>query len=223
MTIDQSPGFDHHQARTFRVDYKKGELHEGDIITNPFIQFQSWFHEAVETGLIEPNAMTIATADKSGRLSARVVLLKAFDPTGFVFYTNYESRKGREIEENPRVAALFYWDQLQRVVRVEGLVARLLESESDEYFASRPRDAQIGAWASKQSTVIPSRAYLDEEIRRYQDQFGEGQVSRPPFWGGYRITPDSFEFWQGRANRLHDRLFYSMQEDRTWSIQRLSP
>lgn len=223
MTLEHFVGMDHQQMRSFRVDYKTRELTESEIHVNPFVQFRLWFDEAVSAGIIEPNAMVVATATSDGVPSARVVLLKAFDETGFTFYTNYGGRKGREIGANPKVAGLFYWDALEREVRLEGSIAQLSDEESDQYFAGRPRDAQIGAWASRQSRTIPSRAFLDEEIRRYQDQFGEGFIPRPPFWGGYRIIPSSFEFWQGRSNRLHDRLEYRKNESGLWLTQRLSP
>ena len=211
------------QLGEFRVDYNLGELVEEHVDPNPFIQFRRWFDGTTGVQTIEPNAMAIATATSDGRPSVRMVLMKGFDENGVVFYTNYEGRKGREVDNNPRAAAVFYWDILQRQVRIEGGVTRLSEDESDVYFQDRPRDAQIGAWASRQSEIIPDRSFLEQRVREVQEQFDGRQILRPPFWGGYRITPDSFEFWQGRKNRLHDRLLYSLQEDKTWSIQRLSP
>lgn len=219
MNIDQDP----ERFSQFRRDYHLGNLDESEVNPNPYLQFKKWFEEAAQTQPIEPNAVAIATSTLDGKPSVRMVLMKGLDESGLVFFTNYESRKGQEVMVNPRAAALFYWDVLQREARIEGVIARISEQESDAYFVSRPRDAQIGAWASKQSTVIPSRAFLEEEVKRYQTNFGDGVIARPPFWGGYRLTPDGFEFWQGRPNRLHDRLYYSLQEDRTWSLQRLSP
>lgn len=178
MNIDIDPT----QFSRFRRDYHLGNLDESDVDPNPYLQFKKWFEEAAQTQPIEPNAVAIATSTLDGKPSLRMVLMKSLDENGLVFFTNYESRKGQEVMVNPRAAALFYWDVLEREARIEGIISRISEQESDAYFATRPRDAQIGAWASKQSTVIPSRAYLDEEIRRYQDQFGEDQITRPPFW-----------------------------------------
>lgn len=166
--------------------------------------------------------MTIATATPDGRPSARVVLMKGFDERGFVFHTNYKGRKGLEIEANPRCALLFYWGELERQVRVEGYAARVPEKESDTYFSSRPRGGHIGAWASEQSRRIESRAALEERVRSVEIEYEGQEVPRPPFWGGYRIEPESIEFWQGRENRLHDRLLYT-RRDKGWQIQRLQP
>ncbi len=209
------------QLRKFRVDYTLDELIEGTVHANPFIQFRRWFDEVTQVQT-EPNAMALATATPDGVPSVRIVLMKEFDVNGVVFFTNYEGRKGREIAVNPKAAAVFYWDTLQRQVRIEGGITRLPEDESDAYYQSRPRDAQIGAWTSRQSEVIPDRSFLEQRVAELGRQFGEQPIPRPPFWGGYRIIPDSFEFWQGRKNRLHDRLAYTHQEDGSWIIQRLS-
>jgi pyridoxamine 5'-phosphate oxidase len=197
-------------------------LREDDLDPDPLAQFGRWFKEAVEAGLPEPNAMTLATATPDGRPSARVVLLKAFDERGFVLYSNYDSRKGRELAANPRAALVFHWQPLRRQVRIEGRVERVDPDESAAYFATRPLGAQLGAWASPQSAVIPSR---DELIARYQRlaEEHEGlQVPLPPFWGGLRVVPEALEFWLGRESRLHDRLRYTRRPG-GWTIERLAP
>jgi pyridoxamine 5'-phosphate oxidase len=191
---------------------------------NPFRQFDRWSQDVRAAGVSEQDtiSMTLATATRFGLPSARIVLLKSFDERGFVFYTNYNSRKGIELEENAQACLLFYWPQLWRQVRIEGTVERVSAAESDEYFQSRPLGSKIGAWASEQSTAIESRTVLEERFEEFTRKFGE-DVPRPPHWGGYRVKPGLIEFWQGQDNRLHDRLRYALQENGAWLIERLAP
>ena len=205
-----------------RKEYTRAGLAESDVAPDPVEQFRRWFDETLAAGLHEPNAMTVATATADGRPSARVVLLKGFDERGFVFYTNYDGRKGRELDENPRAALLFYWGELERQVRVEGAVSRVSEGESDAYYASRPRGSRLGAWASEQSRVVEGREVLEGRIGDLEAEYEGREVPRPPFWGGYRIGPEVVEFWQGRENRLHDRIVYR-REGAGWEIRRLQP
>jgi pyridoxamine 5'-phosphate oxidase len=205
-----------------RKEYSGRPLDEASVLRDPIAQFQVWFDEAVAAGLREPNAMTLATVSADFRPAARVVLLKGFDAAGFVFYTNYESRKGRELDGSGSAALVFYWADLERQVRIEGDVARVAAEESDAYYASRPAGARLGAWASPQSQVIASREALDERVADVAERFAEGDVPRPPHWGGYRVRPTLFEFWQGRPSRLHDRIQYRWANVR-WSIERLAP
>jgi pyridoxamine 5'-phosphate oxidase len=204
-----------------RKDYTRRGLHEEEIDPNPFAQFKHWFDEALQAQLPEPNAMTLATATPDGRPSARIVLLKGFDERGFVFYTNYESRKAQELLANPYAALIFYWNELERQVRIEGRVVQVEAQESDEYFNSRPRGSRLGAWTSPQSQVIAGREVLDQRLQHFETQFSE-DVPRPPHWGGFRVEPAVFEFWQGRPSRLHDRLRYRRDGD-AWVIERLAP
>lgn len=197
-------------------------LHEKDLDPDPFKQFAKWFEDAKRTGMTHPEAMSAATATADGKPATRMVLLKEFDERGFVFYTNYESRKADELAANPRIALLFYWPDRERQVRIEGRIEKVTEEESADYFASRPRGSQIGAWASAQSSIIENREELEALVKKYEDQFKDQDVPLPPFWGGYRCVPDSIEFWQGRYNRLHDRLHY-LREGAHWKIVRLSP
>lgn len=197
-------------------------LHENDLDPDPFQQFTRWFEEARQTDLQYPEAMSAATATPDGKPSVRMVLLKGFDHRGFVFFTNYESRKGTELAENPNVALLFYWEPHERQVRIEGRVEKVTEKESLDYFSTRPRGSRIGAWASAQSAMIEGRAELERLTAKYEKQFARGDIPLPPFWGGYRCIPESFEFWQGRANRLHDRLSY-LPSGTGWRVVRLSP
>ena len=199
-------------------------LTKSNIDASPIRQFQIWFDEVRAGGVSEQDAisMTLGTASKDGQPSARIVLLKSFDDRGFVFYTNYHSRKGKELSENPRACLLFYWPQLWRQVRIEGDIEKVSASESEGYFQSRPLGSRLGAWASDQSEVVDSREALESRFAELQKRFGE-DVPRPEHWGGYRLKPNSIEFWQGRDNRLHDRLMYRLREDGSWSIERLGP
>jgi pyridoxamine 5'-phosphate oxidase len=204
-----------------RVDYSKHELLESDTAGDPVEQFARWFEDARQCGAREPNAMTLATVGADGAPSARVVLMKDLDSRGLTFFTNYQSRKGRELEQNPKAAAVFFWEPLERQVRIEGPVQKVSREESAAYFAMRPREARIGAWASAQSRVIASRDELDRRARELNDQF-PGDVPLPDAWGGYRLTPTVIEFWQGRPSRLHDRIRYTKTAS-GWTIERLSP
>ncbi len=206
-----------------RNEYTRAGLDEADAAPDPIAQFRLWFEEALAADLHEPNAMTLATATPDGRPSARVVLLKGCDERGFVFYTNYEGRKGREIERNPHVALVFYWGELERQVRIEGRASRVPESESDVYYSSRPRGSRLGAWASEQSRPVESREVLEARLRGLEKEYEGRNIPRPPFWGGYRVEPESVEFWQGRENRLHDRISYRRTGDGGWEIERLQP
>ena len=208
--------------RSLRREYTRAGLSEKDVAADPVEQFRRWFGEALSADLHEPNAMTLSTATPDGHPSARIVLLKGFDERGFVFYTNYEGRKGRELEENPFCTLVFYWGELERQVRVEGRAVRVAGEESDAYYEGRPRASRLGAWASEQSRTVQDRGVLEDRLRELEDRFGE-DVPRPPFWGGYRVEPASVEFWQGRENRLHDRLLYSSDGCGDWEIERLQP
>ncbi|VWC48746.1 pyridoxine/pyridoxamine 5'-phosphate oxidase [Burkholderia lata] len=207
-----------------RINYSRASLDEADVAHDPFAQFDRWFKEALAAKLPEPNTMTLATVGDDGRPSARIVLIKGVDERGFVFFTNYESRKGRDLAAHPQAALLFYWIELERQVRIEGRIEKTSAEESDRYFASRPLGSRIGAWASDQSAVIDSRATLEAQERAVSERYGDNPP-RPPHWGGYRLVPDSIEFWQGRPSRLHDRLLYTRDADTSpgWSISRLSP
>lgn len=206
-----------------RREYARAGLSEEDLHPDPVEQFRRWFEAALEAGLHEPNAMTLATADASGAPSARVVLLKGYDERGFVFYTGYAGRKARELEENPRAALVFYWGELERQVRVEGDVSRVPEEESDAYFASRPEGSRIGALVSRQSEIVESRVVLEERQRELEREYAGGEIPRPEGWGGYRLAPSRVEFWQGRESRLHDRLLYTADGSGEWEISRLQP
>jgi pyridoxamine 5'-phosphate oxidase len=206
-----------------RAEYTAGGLTEADAGDDPFALFRRWFAAALEAGLPEPNAMTLATATPDGAPSARVVLLKALDDRGFTFFTNYDSRKSREMAANPRVALVFLWHPLERQVRVEGTVEQVTPGESDAYFAVRPLGSRLGAWASAQSAVIPDRAFLERQHAELLAKYPDGNVPRPPHWGGYRVLPTVIEFWQGRPSRLHDRIRFTRQPDGTWKKERLAP
>ena len=205
-----------------RKEYKLKLLLEKDVDADPIRQFQQWWNDALLSNIEEPNAMTLATTNKHGKPSARIVLLKGLSNDGFVFYTNYESRKAGELKENPHAALLFFWKELERQVRIEGTITKTSEQESAEYFSSRPQLSKIGAWSSPQSSVIASRDELEKNVSKYQQQFGDGEIPRPPHWGGYAVKPTVIEFWQGRRNRLHDRLQYTLRNDK-WIIERLAP
>ncbi len=212
--------------KKLRKEYTRAGLTEADAHPDPTEQFRRWFGEALAANLYEPNAMTLATSTPEGRPSARVVLLKGFDERGFLFYTNYEGRKARELEENPYCALVFYWGELERQVRVEGRAGRVSKVESDAYYGSRPRGSRLGAWASAQSRPIGDREALEERLRGLEAEYEGREVPRPPFWGGYRVVPKEIEFWQGRENRLHDRLLYRHQDGGdagSWRIERLQP
>ncbi|WP_375480328.1 pyridoxamine 5'-phosphate oxidase [uncultured Nostoc sp.] len=206
-----------------RKDYTLEGLSELEIDLNPFIQFKKWFDQALAAQLPEPNAMTIATATPDGKPSARMVLLKNFDERGFTFFTNYNSHKGQELAENPQAALVFWWAELERQVRISGYVEKVSETESDQYFHSRPPNSRLGAWVSNQSEVIESREVLERRLQEFQSKYENQEIFRPPHWGGLRVIPTEIEFWQGRPSRLHDRLLYSRLDNGTWKIERLSP
>ena len=198
-------------------------LLEGDLEKNPFRQFARWFEDAKQRQPILPESMTVSTCGADGIVSSRVCLLKGFDDHGFVFYTNYNSRKGAQLSDNPRLSICFWWPVLDRQVRIEGVAVKTTAEESDAYFASRPRGSQLGAWASSQSAVIPGRGDLDKRFAELEAGYKERQIPRPPHWGGYRVIPVEIEFWQGRPDRLHDRFVYRLREPKDWVIERLSP
>lgn len=209
------------KIQNLRRVYSKEKLSAKLVNKDPFLQFNKWFSDSLKCGFLDPNAMTLATASKNGKPSARVVLLKGFDEKGFVFYTNYKSRKGKELEQNPNGCLLFYWDKLDRQIRIEGTIVKTSKEESMQYFSTRPYKSRLGAWASDQSSVIESRNVIVREFIKYLLKFGKN-VPLPDFWGGYRLIPEVFEFWQGRPNRLHDRVQYTLHK-KTWKIERLAP
>jgi pyridoxamine 5'-phosphate oxidase len=206
-----------------RTEYDSGKLERADLKASPFEQFAGWFEQACQSKVIEPNAMSLATAGADGRPSVRTVLLKSYDRRGFVFFTNFESRKARQLKENPNASLLFPWLALQRQVIISGRVERVSTAESLAYFITRPRGSQIGAWISQQSSTITSRKLLEMKWGEIQRKFSEGEVPLPSWWGGYRVVPRDIEFWQGRVNRLHDRFLYTAKEDGSWIIDRLAP
>ena len=203
--------------------YRLSELKESDLNPDPIAQFRVWYEEALKAEFIHTNAFTLATSTPDGKPSARQLLLKDFDNNGFVFYSNSESKKGHDLSDNPFAALCFWWDKLERQVRVEGLIKMVSDIEADQYFSTRPLGSQIGAWASDQSSVIPDRKFLEDRVQKFEDKYKYKDVPRPPHWNGYRLVPESIEFWQGRDNRLHDRLRYRLQEDGKWLIERLAP
>jgi pyridoxamine 5'-phosphate oxidase len=206
-----------------RKDYQLQSLLESDIEKNPIDQFSTWWNQAIESQIDEVNAMTLATVDANHKPSARIVLLKDFDKNGFVFFTNYNSKKGLDMLSNKNVALVFFWKELERQVRIEGTVEKVSEDISDAYFNSRPESSRIGAWASPQSTVIPSREILETNFQNYQTEFEKKEINRPQHWGGYIVKSELIEFWQGRSSRLHDRIVYSKDGNEGWNINRLAP
>jgi pyridoxamine 5'-phosphate oxidase len=208
---------------SIRKDYRLQSLSEKDIATDPFSQFAKWWNEAERSQIEEMNAMTLATASADGIPSARIVLLKGFDKNGFVFFTNYNSFKGQQLSENPRACLVFFWKEVERQIRITGVVEKTSDKESDEYFYSRPAGSRIGAIASPQSEIIKDRNWLEENENKLAEALKEKEIKRPEHWGGYRVKPVTIEFWQGRSNRLHDRLQYTLQDNAGWRIERLAP
>jgi pyridoxamine 5'-phosphate oxidase len=208
--------------QNLRQEYRSSELLQQDVDQNPMQQFKKWFTDALNAQLYEPNVMTLATADSYGKPSARIVLLKGFDEHGFNFYTNYDSKKGKELKVNPQAALVFFWPELERQVRIEGMVSKLDPQVSTDYFHSRPKGSQIGAMVSPQSQVIPSREALEQQVIELKQQYAESEIPRPEHWGGYLVEPQHIEFWQGRPSRLHDRISYDLV-DGVWIINRLAP
>ncbi len=211
------------EMHNFRKDYRLQSLLEKDVIRNPIHQFEKWWTQALESNIIESNAMTLATCNEEGKPSARIVLLKGIRDNGFLFFTNYDSRKGKEMGKNKFVSLVFFWKELERQVRIEGVVEKISPKESDAYFAKRPRESRIGAWSSPQSSVIANREILEQNASHYNKQFDTENIPRPENWGGYIVHPNVIEFWQGRPGRLHDRLQYSIDEKEIWKIERLAP
>jgi pyridoxamine 5'-phosphate oxidase len=210
------------QIADLRKEYMLETLDESNVAQDPIQQFTKWWDEALQSNIEEVNAMTLATATKDGIPSARIVLLKGYDEKGFVFFTNYKSQKGQELDENPHAALVFFWKELERQVRIQGEIEKISTEESDEYFNSRPLGSRIGAWASPQSNVLENRKQLEESVQQFTKQFDEN-VPRPLHWGGYCLVPSEIEFWQGRPNRLHDRIRYTKYSDKEWIIERLAP
>lgn len=208
---------------SLRKEYAQRGLRRADLDRDPITQFSRWFADALAADIADVNAMTLATATRDGTPSSRIVLLKSFDADGFVFFTNYESRKSRELAENPRVALTFYWVALERQIGIQGSVEKTTRAESEEYFKSRPLGSRLGAWASAQSAPIASRDELERQLAILTEKYGDGEIPLPPNWGGFRVRPHRLEFWQGRPNRLHDRFSYERSGEGAWTIQRLSP
>ena len=217
-----------------RKDYKLASLEEADVAANPIDQFTRWWNEAVASQIDEVNAMTLATVNAAGVPAARIVLLKGYNPNGFIFFTNYESDKGKNLAQNPHAALVFFWKELERQIRIEGTVEKVSAEESDRYFNSRPASSRIGAWASPQSAVIENRLVIEQNVERYSSIFANDSIERPDHWGGYIVKPTSIEFWQGRSSRLHDRIRYVLENsaynaatdtrtDFNWKIERLAP
>jgi pyridoxamine 5'-phosphate oxidase len=208
---------------SLRKDYASRELRQDHVHPSPFYQFKKWMQDTINSNLPEANAMTLATASKDCRPTARIVLLRSFNESGFSFFTNYHSRKGQELISNPQAALNFFWSEIERQVRIEGTIKKLSEKESDEYFKTRPRESQLGAWASEQSKTLQDREELESQVIEFTEKFKDIAVPRPPHWGGFCLKPDYFEFWQGRANRLHDRIAYQLEDNGNWTIKRLAP
>ena len=208
---------------TLNKQFGLSELKESDLDPDPIRQFRLWYEEALKSGFIHPNAFTLATSTTDGKPSARQLLLKDFDNRGFAFYSNSHSKKGNDLADNPFAALCFWWDKLERQVRVEGQVQMVAADEADEYFSTRPLGSQLGAWASDQSSVIPNRELLEDRVQKFEIMYKDKEVPRPPHWNGYRLVPELIEFWQGRENRLHDRLRYRLESDGKWLIERLAP
>lgn len=213
---------DKKKIQDIRINYSKKSLDTKDVDLNPFVQFEKWFNETLKSDIPEPTAFCLATADINSKPSLRTLLMKGFDEEGFYFYTNYESRKSKELKENNNASMLFFWPELERQIRIEGKVDKISETESYNYFKTRPFKSRVGAWASNQSTVIEGRITIIKKFFLYLAKFHSKDIPLPPYWGGYKLIPDYFEFWQGRKNRLHDRVRYRLQNS-TWLIERLSP
>lgn len=212
-----------HSIAGIRKDYKMQSLDEKDVSPDPLNQFEKWWQEVLDSKIDEPNAMTLATSDKKGVPSARIVLLKGIEDGGFIFYTNYESHKGAELKANPNACLVFFWKELERQVRIQGIVEKTSAAASNEYYNSRPEGSRIGAWASPQSSVIKSREVLEENVTAVQKRFSGTTIERPEHWGGYAVKPFLMEFWQGRPSRLHDRIQYTKEANGNWKIERLAP
>ncbi len=208
--------------KNIRRDYKHSELSKTSVNKDPFVQFNNWFNEIVNAKIIDPSAMVLATVAEANMPSARIVLLKEVDVKGFVFFTNYLSRKAKDLETNPNASLLFYWKEMDRQLRIEGIIEKVKTKISEDYFHTRPRESQISAWVSKQSSIVPDRNFLDKKYDELDEEFGNDEIPLPDYWGGYRLIPEYFEFWQGRESRLHDRICYR-KEKGNWKIFRLAP